>query len=133
MPHITETYACILWVFFMIILLRINFLISLEIYSTPNPQKYIASLHTELSNDFLLICTPQDLLHMPFSLFYVNQFFNKHHQIWITFDNIFVFQNLMKYDVELKILYCSTCSFNNCNCAFTLNIFSNKFPNKLSC
>ena len=76
---------------------------------------------------------PQDLLHMPYSLFYVNQFFNKHHQIWITFDNIFVFQNLMKYDVELKILYCSTCSFNNCNCAFTLNIFSNKFPNKLSC
>ena len=35
--------------------------------------------HTNKSNEFLLIPTHQDLLYMPYTLFSINYFLNKHH------------------------------------------------------
>ena len=71
-----------------------NFLISSGICS---PQSYQSMLHFKflhmLSNEFLLIHTHQDLLYVLQPLFWKIYLLNKHHQIYVHFDNIFVFQN----------------------------------------
>ena len=65
--HIIESYACIVEIFVMMYFFSMNFLIS---FGNVKPQSYQNILHyyKELSNEFVLIYTHQDLLDM-FPLF----------------------------------------------------------------
>ena len=56
----------------------------------------ICSHKKKQSNEFLLIHTHKDLLHLlhiVHPLFSVNYFLKKHHSVLVCFDSIFVFQN----------------------------------------
>ena len=57
---------------------------------------FLAFAYKAISNQFLLIHTHQDLLYMPDPLFQINHFLNKHHYIWVHFDDIFGFKNQLK-------------------------------------
>ena len=59
-----------------------NFLISFEYDRLQNFQSLLHFQHSQpkLSNEFLLIHTLRDLLHIPHPLFYVTNFLNKRHE-----------------------------------------------------
>ena len=59
-----------------------NFLISFEYDQLENFQSLLHFQHSQpkLPNEFLLIHTLRDLLHMPYPLFYVTYFLNKRHE-----------------------------------------------------
>ena len=63
-PHIIESFACILEIFVVIRLLPTNFLFLLEYFQLQTYQSILHyhHLHKKLSDEFLLIFNPQDLL-----------------------------------------------------------------------
>ena len=92
-PHITESYDYILKIFaIMFLLLLVKFSISFGMFSTPKLSKYVTVL-VFTYNAIQCHNTHEDLLHMPHLLFcQANYLWNKAHQIWVHFDNTFIFQ-----------------------------------------
>ena len=58
--------------------------------------KIIYYSHAKQPTEFKYQSTHQNLLYMPHPLLFVNDLVKKHHKILVHFDNVFVFQNLLK-------------------------------------
>ena len=105
--HIIESFACIQEIFVLIFLFNINFSVSIQ-------SKYVAYYsHINLSHQFQLISTHQDLLQIPHTLSQINCFFTRHRYIYVHFDHIFVFQNCSIDEVTLKTLSYANHCFNS--------------------